>query len=783
MKIVDTKSEYKWKLWEDTPATMWQECYPLGNGKIGAMISGDFDAAEIPLNLDTLWSGQRKRKKENRELPDWTKIRREIFEKKYDDAERNIQRDVLGEWSDSYLPAGVLKIRVDGFSKENRYYRELSLDDAIATVYSKSQDREFKIESFTSMAENVLVFCICSNKKISSMEISLDSVLHHHCEKYQDVPDCWCLKGRAPIYVAPNYYETEDPIRYEDGKGMRYTLMVSATSKDGKVVVTENGIEIKDTKECCIYLTGVTDFYEEITDLDRYCESILFTVKAEDFCEVLQKHKEAYHELYNRVTLEIGNHRKFHCEPSLKAILKRTHTIEENTWLANLMFHYGRYLLISASAPGSECANLQGIWNKELRAPWGSNYTVNINTQMNYWPAEMCDLSECVEPLIRLIERTRKCGREVAHDLYQLPGWVSHHNLDIWGHAEPTGRYGQDSNPCSYSMWNMSSGWLCRHLWEHYCYREDKEFLQQTAYPIMKESAIFYLFYLIPYQDDLVTLPSTSPENLFIGEDKEVHSVSVASTMDVSILKDLFTAVIKASEILETDADLREKIKTALSRLPKFQVGSRGQLQEWYWDYEETDTHHRHISHLYGLYPAQIIRDDNQELLEACYKVLEQRGMEGTGWCMAWKACAYARLFRGEEAFSLISRQLQYTENSEISCQGGGTYANLFCAHPPFQIDGNFGLTAAICEMLIQSREDVIYLLPALPVAWKNGRVIGLRAKGGYKLDFEWKDGKVTDARIYLSENSKKVCRLVINGQKITVVLDRNGYRYRRNET
>ena len=406
--------------------------------------------------------------------------------------------------------------------------------------------------------------------------------------------------------------------------------------------------------------------------------------------------------------------------------------------LALKMFHYARYLMICSSVPGSQCTNLQGIWNHHMRAPWSSNYTVNINTEMNYWIAEKANLSDCHMPLLELIERTSKKGEKTAQDVYHLAGWVSHHNLDIWGHSSPVGQFGQDENPCTYSMWPMSSGWLCCHLWEHYCYTLDEAFLKKKAFPIIQGAVEFYLGYLVPYKGYYVTAPSTSPENTFLAPDMTTHSVTFASTMDISILRELFGLYLKACEILGVE-DFTNAVKNVLQKLPAYKIGKEGQLQEWFYDYPEADINHRHISHLFGLYPGNQIHKENEPLIEACRTSLERRGDKGTGWCMAWKACLWAKLGDGNHALTLLKNQLRLTREEACSLVGGGIYPNMLCAHPPFQIDGNFGFAAAVLEMLVQYEEQKIVFLPALPDEWKDGMAEGVKAPGNITLNFKWK--------------------------------------------
>lgn len=442
----------------------------------------------------------------------------------------------------------------------------------------------------------------------------------------------------------------------------------------------------------------------------------------------------------------------------MKAFEKGENTSE----FATLLFHYARYLMICSSKPGTQAANLQGIWNNQMRAPWSSNYTVNINTEMNYWMAESCNLGDCHTALFELIDRTVEKGKITAQKLYGLEGWVSHHNIDIWGNSDPVGKYAQDGSPCQYALWPMSSAWLCRHMWEHYCYTLDGDFLKDRAYPVIREAVRFYLGYLTEYDGYLVTCPSTSPENCFLDRKGEKHSVTFASTMDISILKELFATYLQICKILKVDV-LEKETEFALKKLPPFKIGHDGQLQEWYRDYRETDIHHRHVSHLYGLYPGNVIKETDQELKKACEISLNRRGSQGTGWCMVWKASLWARLKNGEKAFELLKNQVNLTHTTELDMSGGGIYPNLFCAHPPFQIDGNFGFAAAISEMLLQSQNNDIELLPAIPEQWKRGQIKGIKARGGYTVDFSWKNGKVYYIKISALKEGNVIVRY--NGQ------------------
>ena len=502
----------------------------------------------------TLWSGDGSSKLNKNGHADLGHLRKLLKDQKHQEAEDYCRKHILGDWTDSYLPAGRLNMSLQ-----------------------------------------------MSGQKLH-LGISLESEIRH--EKIKSCEDTVILFGRAPSYVAPPYYDCPEPVVYEDGKGIRFTLAVKAVAPGGSIKCCDGKLLIEGEQDIFVYFTGNTDFGRnaDAPQLEKECMEVL---KDPDYEQLKKRHLGEYRKYFNRMELSLNDTR-------------------ENR-LAEMMFHYARYLMICSSRPGSQCANFQGIWNNRMRAPWSSNYTVNINTEMNYWMAERCNLGECQEPLFDLICRTAEDGKETAREIYGLSGWVSHHNLDIWGHSGPVGYFGQDKDPCSYSMWPMSSGWLCRHLWEHYCYTEDLDFLKDRAYPVIEGAVKFYLGFLFPYGEYYVTGPSTSPENRFCGEDGKSHSVGMASTMDISILKELFGYYLKICNILGIEGETAD-VKRVLSKLPPFKTGSFGQIREWFLDYPETEIHHRHV-----LYPGKLITENTPELLEACRVALERRGDEGTG--------------------------------------------------------------------------------------------------------------------------------------------------------
>ena len=733
----------RWILNYKEPAKTWTEALPLGNGSLGVMSYGRLQDETFELNLDTLWSGDGSSKLNKNSCADLEYLRKLLTNRNYQEAEEYCSKNILGDWTDSYLPAGKLNVSLQMPEETaEKYIRQLSLNHALETVTSAGYRREL----FVSMADSLLAvhFQAEQGKKLH-LEISMESEIKH--EAIQECENTLILSGQAPSYVAPPYYNCPEPIVYEDENGILFTLAVKAVAPQGSVKCCDGRLLVDGEQDVFIYFTGNTNFCRDMSAeaLKKECQKLLDHADYE-FLKV--RHLEEYYKYFNRMELSLND-------------------TKENQ-LVETMFHFVRYLMICSSKPGSQCTNLQGIWNNKMRAPWSSNYTVNINTEMNYWMAERCNLSECQEPLFDLVCRTAEDGKKTAEKVYGLSGWVSHHNLDIWGHSGPVGYSGQDADPCSYSMWPMSSGWLCRHFWEHYCYTEDIDFLKNKAYPIIEGAVKFYLGFLFPYEEYYVTGPSTSPENRFQGEDGNVHSVSIASTMDISILKELFGYYLKICNILNVDG-ISKDVKRVLEKLPPFKIGKYGQIQEWFWDYPETEIHHRHVSHLYGLYPGTLITEKTPELLDACRKTLERRGDEGTGWCMAWKACLWARLHDGDHAMALLRNQLRYTRDENISLVGGGIYPNMLCAHPPFQIDGNFGFAAAMAEMLLQSSKEHLFFLPALPAEWKDGKVRGMKAPGGITADFEWKEGRMQRICLY-SPREQKVT-VECNGISKTILL------------
>ena len=733
---------------------------PLGSGDFGARVNSYEYYEDISLNIDTLWSGEKKDKINPLFSPDkLEQIREHILKKEYKEAEEISKTYLLGDWTECYLPAGNLKIKyLNEDINYKAFKRELSLDNAVYTTTVENNHIKRNMTAFVSFCDSTFAALLDGNGKALELEISLESQLKHSIKVDGNRIT---LKGKAPIYAAPNYFNIEEPIKYEDNKGLNYVLMLDVVIRRGELCINGDKLIIKSVDKIEFYMTGDTD-YKNKENLENFCSKKLDKMKKTGFDEALRQHKEAYTPHFKSFDISLS---KEDNRDTLKAIKEAEKS--DNGYIYGLMLQYARYLLITSSKEGTECANLQGIWSDILRAPWSSNYTVNINTQMNYWIAESTGLADFHKPLFELLKKVSKNGEDTADRLYRARGWVSHHNIDIWGHSTPVGLNASDNNPSVYGLWQMSGAWLCRHLFEHYLYGRDVEFLRNTAYPIISGAVRFYLDYLVEVDSYLVTIPSTSPENTFLDEKGEEHALTYASTMDISIIKELFINYLKIQDILCVPRDA--EIENTLKKLPPFKISKSGALCEWLLDYEEKDIRHRHVSHLYGLYPGNIIEDE--KLKTACKTTLERRGEDGTGWCIAWKACLYARLKDGESAFRLLKNQLRLTTEEQILSNGGGTYPNLFCAHPPFQIDGNFGFAAAIVEMFIQGDENKIELLPALPVAFSTGFVKGIKARGGYSLDIFWKNGMVMKVRIATVEEGK--VRICYNGKEETIVFEK----------
>jgi len=750
-----------WKLWYKQPASVWEEALPLGNGRLGAMVFGGVRQERLQLNEDTLWSGF-PRDTINYDGQRYLQQARELISAgEFIEAQQLIERRMQGRNAESYQTAGELRIEHQGEEGISDYRRELDLSTAVASVSYKLDEVGVSREAWISAQDQVLVVRYKADKANSlHVNISLESILQHRLDGSMG-SGMLKLLGQSPSYVGNNYGGNHpNAVVYEDGLGLSYEIHLQVVSSDGLIEVSEGTtIQVTNASEFTIYLASATNFagFQLQPDPEdqrpgNRCRQWLDLAADHSYESLKLRHTEEHQRLFHRVDLNLGvseamnlptderlrNYKEQHVDPQLEALL----------------FQYGRYLLISSSRPGTQPANLQGIWNPHIQPPWCSDYTTNINTEMNYWLAEVTNLSECHEPLFDMIEDLSISGQRTAKLHYGSRGWTAHHNVDLWRMSTPT------EGDASWAFWPMAGAWLVRHLWEHYLYNRDLTFLRERAYPLMTGSVLFCLDWLVEGPNgQLVTNPSTSPENKFVTAEGVTSSVSMATTMDISIIREVFTHFLEASRILSSEPEIQAEVATALKRLPPFQIGSHGQLMEWYEDYQEFEPGHRHVSHLYGLYPGNQITEQTPELIEACRVTLGRRLENGgghTGWSCAWLISLFARLKDAGQSYHFVQTLLSRS-----------TYPNLFDAHPPFQIDGNFGGTAGIAELLLQSHGDVIQLLPALPQAWPDGYINGLKARGGFEVDMEWCEHRLVLAHIHAHVDGP--CQLVYDDQQLSV--------------
>ena len=746
----------EYKLWYNAPATVWEEALPIGNGRIGAMVYGNPLQEVYQLNEESIWSGYPQDWNNPKAANALPQVREAVDRGDYAKASELWKANAQGPYTARYLPMANLMLDQLTRGEARNLYRELNISNALSTVTYEADGVKYRRTSFISYPDQVMVIKIAADRpQAVSLHIRLNSLLRYTVQTKGE--KTLILNGKAPAYVANRDYDPHQVV-YDDKRGTQFKVQVELLPDGGHCEANDSALTVRNANEVVLLLSAVTDFGNKKMTLKK-CKR--------PYQELLQRHTDDHQQLFNRLQLSLGTENLQKEALPTNERLKSFEQDPTDNALTELYYQYGRYLLIASSRPGGLPANLQGIWNRHVQPPWGSNYTTNINTEMNYWPAEITNLPECFLPLSDFIGRLAVNGAQTAKVNYGINrGWLAHHNSDVWAQTAPTGGYDSDPKGAPrWSCWPIAGVWLCQHLWEHYAFGGDKKYLSKTAYPLMKGAAEFLLQWLQkdPETGYWITNPSTSPENRFRYIDKEGKKqngeISRSSGMDLGLAWDLLTNCIEASTVLDTDKAFRQQCMDVRANLQPFRIGSKGQLLEWDKEFEETDPNHRHVSHLFALHPGrQIIPEQQPELAAACQRTLEIRGDGGTGWAMAWKINFWARLRDGNHAFGMLKNGLRYVDATQVSVRGGGTYANLFDAHPPFQIDGNFGGTAGITEMLLQSHAGYIHLLPALPDNWQSGSIKGVRARGGFTIDMEWKESRIT--RLSVTSHSGGTCRI-----------------------
>jgi hypothetical protein len=739
------------KLQFDRPAMIWEEAFPIGNGSMGAMVYGGVDFEQIQINNDTLWSGMPDTTVYQNQQSDIELIRKAVFAGKYQKAQESSRDFLTYKRCHDYMPLGDIYIKpIHEIGRTIQYSRELSLENAEINIsYTREKGISYHRQIYCSKPNDVMVIHLTSSKnKAISFSIMCNSELNHETKITGSTIG---VEGAAPSDAEPNEMDNQ-LVYHTNDNTIRFHMMVQLVNLGGTVKADADKLSVYGANEVFLLVATETNFvaYNKEPDGNKnllQCNNLKIKRALNDgMPTVYEKQLQYYQNLYKRVEFSLDST----CNPTMSEMIgDKEKYIKE---LTELSFQYARYLMISASSEQSQPMNLQGIWNRQIQPPWASNYTTNINTEMNYWAAEISNLSECHMPLIDMIKELSVAGEETAK-IYGCRGFVVHHNTDLWRKTTPAG-----GNDPRWALWPMASAWLCRHLWEHYLFQQDRVFLQETAFPITQKCVEFYIDWLIADSEGFyVTCPSTSPENVFQIDGTQC-AVTKASTMDMAILKDLFENYLCMAELLKYSSNLVNQVKEYRSKLYPYKIGQDGRLLEWDVEFEEHEKGHRHQSHLYGVYPGHSIQKENTALFNAAKKSLETRLAYGggqTGWSCGWIINLFARFEDGENAGKYVRTLLTKS-----------MYDNLLDAHPPFQIDGNFGLLSGICEMLVQSdfiseHEYRIKILPAIPTDWKKGRVSGIKAKGGFLVEIDWDLNKEINVTIQSLYGNK--CTVISN--------------------
>lgn len=730
------------KIWYTTASDAFQNALPIGNGSMGAIVHGTLPEEHVALNLDTLWSGtgRRKEKEVPKEALDY--VRKLIFSRQYYDAQQYIQQHMLGQYNESYVPIGDLHYHFSGIEKWKNYKRELNLETGILTIEFEAKYTKYQIMMFASYPDQALIMQVTKKgpEKIN-MEISLNSKLQYqtNCLKSGKIQ----MQGRAPSHVEPNYIECDRPIIYDqEHPGMPFACCCQVEIEGGNLYAEEEQLQIRDASVVTLF-TNMKDGYQGVEkpiDTDEkkcidQCVHHLSRLQEKGLQAILKDHIADYQSIFKKMDFCLTEQEN---ENPTDVRLQQLREGKADPGLFTLFFDYNRYLMIASSRQGSQPANLQGIWNGSVRPVWSSNWTININTEMNYWPTCPCNMTECYEPLLTMLEDLSIAGKETAKKQFHCRGWAANHNIDLWRHTEPVG------GNAKYAYWPMGGVWLSAQIYDYYAYTLDEKCLKERIYPVMRGAVEFCLDWMVEGSDGkLHTAPSTSPENTFLDDQGRECGVSYSSTMDLAIIRELFVRFLEAEKVLQINDPLAEQVQSAWEKMPEYQINSRGGMQEWIEDFREYDPGHRHFSPLLSLYPGTQLEEEM--LMKAAEKTIEFRIKHHhlqIGWSCAWLINLWARLGSGEKAFNYLELLLKKS-----------VYNNLFDLHPPlgegpgerevFQIDGNFGSASGTLLMLMQSRKGKIDLLPALPEQWKEGCIKGMLAHGNITVDIQWKDGKL----------------------------------------